>query len=183
MSEITFPRSGAVRDTVLSYLRKNPGNTAEWIAHINGLNLTSVRSILSKLAQHGGVVARYRKGREFVYALADQVSAPVKEPEAADADTAALQAKLAELEAKVAELADFKAEAIERYPDLEDEEYEAYRDILSQFYRDQDDLLEAALLQDQGYGLDDDHIGTIKALINAAKAIVQIEGWADADPA
>lgn len=170
---------GYVQNAVMSYLRKNPGQTAEQVSQATGLNHHGVRGAMARLADVGQLV-RYRLSRTFVYAPAtssrsEKVS-PVKEPEATNADIAELQAKLAELEA-------FKAGALERYPDLEGEDYEPYRGVLIQFYRDQDDLLEAALLGDQGYELDDDHIGTIKALINAAKAIVQIEGWADADPA
>lgn len=162
----------------MSYLRKNPGQTAEQVSQATGLNHHGVRGAMARLADVGQLV-RYRLSRTFVYAPAtssrsEKVS-PVKEPEAANADIAELQAKLAELEA-------FKAEALERYPDLEAEDYEPYRGVLTQFYRDCDNLLEAELLADGDWALDEEYIATIKALINAAKRIATIEGWADADP-
>lgn len=170
---------GYVQNAVMSYLRKNPGLTAEQVSQATGLNHHGVRGAMARLADVGQLV-RYRLSRTFVYAPAtssrsEKVS-PVKEPEAANADIAELQAKLAELEA-------FKAEALERYPELEGESLERYRDVLAQFHRDSGNYLDAELLVDSNWPLDEEYVGTIKALINAAKAIAEIEEQGDADPA
>lgn len=178
MSDIKFPRRGDTRDAILSHLRKNPGLTAEQLAVVLDKTGPSIRCALAKLADHGGVIVRYRKGREFVYALAQQVSAkstPSKEPEAVNADVEALKDKLAELEA-------FKAKALAVHPDLRERDYEPYRALLVEFYRAVGNDI-ACQFAGEGYALDDEDTTTIEALIVAAKAIAKIEGWADADPA
>lgn len=181
MSEIKFPRRGDTRDAILSHLRKNPGLTAEQLAVVLDKTGPAVRCALAKLADRGGVIVRYRKGREFVYALAQQVSAkptPFKEPEAINADVEALKDKLAEL----AELEAFKAKALAVHPDLRERDYKPYRALLVEFYRAVGNTV-AAEFAGTGYTLDGEDTTTIEALIVAAKAIAEIEEEGDADPA
>ena len=178
MSEIKFSRRGDTRDAILSHLRKNPGLTAEQLAVVLDKTGPAIRCALAKLADHGGVIVRYRKGREFVYALAQQVNAkptPSKEPEAVNADVEALKDKLAELEA-------FKAKALAVHPDLRERDYEPYRSLLVEFYRAVGNET-GAHFAEGSYAFDDEDATTIEALIVAAKAIAEIEGRADADPA
>lgn len=162
MSEIKFPRSGKVRDAVLAYLAKHPGLTAEELASAVNHNLVSVRCALSKLASDGVAIARYRKGREFVYTLIEHVSGPVKEPEAQDKDQiAALLARIAELEAQLAGKTPTN--------------YEAYREVLATYY----DHLEMPCVADELrdgepiHPLDEQYID---ALIEVAPLVVAVQG-------
>ena len=171
MPEIKFPRRGDTRDAIIDYLRKSPGMTAEQLAVVLDKTGPAVRCALAKLADHGGVIIRYRKGREFVYALAQQVT-PSKEPEAVNADVEALKAQLADLQA-------FKAKALAVHPDLHERDYEPYRAVLVEFYRSVGNEV-GVQFAGEGYALDDEDTTTIEALIAASKAIAQIEA-ANAD--
>lgn len=174
MPEINFPRRGETRDAILAYLAKHPGVTCEQLSIALSKDVSSVRSTMTKLTGRGGIVARYRKGRDFVYTLAQHIS-PVKEPEAHNADVEALRAQLEELEA-------FKAKALAAYPDPRERDYEPYRGLLIDFYRAVGNEVGADFANAR-YTFDGEDITTIEALIAAAKAIAEIEEEGDADPA
>ena len=166
MPEINFSRRGALRDAILAYIAKHPGVTCEQIATALVHDVSSVRATMTKLTERGGVVARYRKGRDFVYTLVQQIS-PIKEPEAYSADVEALRAQLEELEA-------FKAKALAVHPDLAERDYEPYRPVLIEFYRAIGNDVGREFAE-VGYTLDEDDTTTIEALIAASKAIAEIE--------
>lgn len=166
MPEINFSRRGALRDAILAYIAKHPGVTCEQIATALVHDVSSVRATMTKLTERGGVVARYRKGRDFVYTLVQQIS-PIKEPEAHNADVEALRAQLEELGA-------FKAKALASHPDLAERDYEPYRPVLIEFYHNIGDTPSAYFAEDGG-DFNDDDVTTIEALIIASKAIAEIE--------
>ena len=162
-SNINLNRKGRTRDAIFAVLASNPGQTAEELAAAIDGSLASTRTTLARLTQHGGVLARYRRGRDFVYTLAQQVAGPTKEPEAVNADISALQAKLAELEA-------FKAKALADHPELAIDNLEQYREVLAQHY----DFARLDIYADairSGEELDEDDIATVQHLIDIADQI------------
>lgn len=167
MPEITFIGSGKTRNAILAALAKRPGQTAEELAKVINTTVGATRSALTQLAKNTSTVARYRKGRDYVYALAQQVHVAVKEPEAVSADIAALQAKVAELE-------EFKAKALAEHPDLDAARYEQYRNVLAVHYEFIQHYGSAELLR-EGASFDEEDIELIEHIVHLAQLVNEAE--------
>lgn len=102
-----------VTDTILAYIKANPGCTSNDICAATGMLMQTATAALTDIAASGRV-SRQKKGRSFHYIIAKQ-AAPAPAPVADDG----WKQRARELQAKVDELYAWKQDAIAKHPDLQ----------------------------------------------------------------
>lgn len=143
---------GRTRNRIVEYLSSHPGATSEDIAGALGIPEHNVQAALYTMNKVG-LLTRWRVGAYFANMLRDaKPSQDVEDPE-----LELLKARLVELEA-------FKAQAVEKHPDLAID-YEAYRPALLAFYK--------VWGMDAGDPFDDADKRYIDGIIAAAKVLPQ----------